>query len=684
MPTDLKTLSGVGPARLELLKKLGLTCVEDFATFFPRAYQDRSRVCALAELEDGQSCTVSAYVMTAPSHYRLRRGLELVRFRISDGGDRAEVTFFNQSWRKNQVERGGEYFFYGMWEVRDGKKRITNPVLTPSGGEEACRILPIYRLTAGLNQAWMRKIALEAVRRIAAGREEILPEELRVRYDLMGAREALLELHQPSGKESLSRARKRLSFEEILRLRLGMLLRREQARMRTAVRIDPVDLSPFYAALPFEPTRAQLRSVEEAMADFQKPYSMNRMLQGDVGSGKTMVAAALCYAAFRSGVQSVLMAPTEILAEQHARTMQRFLEPHGLRVCLLTGGLTGTRRRAALAELASGEAALAVGTHALLEDDVVFHNLGLVITDEQHRFGVAQRARLAAKGPSPHLFVMSATPIPRTLALILYGDLDLSVLDELPAGRRRIETYFVGREYEPRIENFMEKLLREGRQAYVVCPLVEEQDELPGQDGRKDLLDVKSYAAALAKRLAPFEVAFLHGRMKNPEKEEIMSRFSRGEIGVLVSTTVIEVGVDVPNAALMVVQDAERFGLSQLHQLRGRVGRGTHQSYCILISDAKGAGARERLTTMTRTDNGFVIAEKDLALRGPGDFLGQRQHGLPITFLEGIAEDLQPLQDAEQAADRLIAKDPRLEAAEHRALRDSVQAMFSRSEIALN
>ena len=678
MATDLKTLHGVGAARVEQLQRLGILCAEDLLRYYPRTYQDRSIVRALAQVADGESCSVRAFVVTTPTLTRLRKGMEMVRFRISDGSATAEVTYFNQNWVKNQLLRGGEYLFYGTFELHGGMRRMANPAFDRVDSPTAAAILPIYRLTAGLSQKVMQKIVLEAVQTLAPLQPEILPESLRRRYELVDRVQALVEVHRPTDAAQLAQARRRLMFEELLTLQLGLGLLKGRAREATPVRIAPRSLVPFYEALPFAPTGAQRRAVEQAMADFEKPWAMNRLLQGDVGSGKTMVAAALCYVAAGSGFQTALMAPTEILAEQHWRTLSAMLAPLGICVTLLTGGMPAAQRREVLAQIESGKADLVVGTHALLESSVAFCKLGLVVTDEQHRFGVAQRARLADKGASPHLLVMSATPIPRTLALIIYGDLDVSVLDELPAGRRKIETYAVGQAMRARVEAFMEKQLRQGRQVYVVCPLVgEEEGDLP-------LSDVISYAQRLAQRLSPYEVAFLHGRMKSAEKEAVMARFAAGEIHVLVSTTVIEVGVDVPNASLLVVENAERFGLSQLHQLRGRVGRGPHQSYCIWMSDAQGDAAKERLAVMTQTDNGFEIAEKDLTLRGPGDFFGERQHGLPALSLASLTGDARLLVEAGEAAAALLQEDPTLQEPRHRALRGHIQALFARSDISLN
>ena len=675
---ELKSLPGVGDTRVEQLGRLGILCAEDLLRFYPRAYQDRSVVLPLAQVTDGQSCSVRAFVTTAPSLTRIRKGMEIVHFRISDGSATATVSYFNQSWIKSQLMRGGEYVFYGTFEVSGSLRRVANPVFEAADSPLAAAITPIYRLTTGLGQKVMQKLVREAVHRLLPLEPEILPQSLCRKYHLMERRQALFEIHMPSDAAALQQARRRLVFEELLTLQLGLGLLRNRSREGTPVRIAPCPMQPFYEALPFEPTGAQKRAVAQALADFEKPWAMNRLLQGDVGSGKTMVAAALSYAAAGSGFQTALMAPTEILAEQHCRTLSSMLAPMGMQVALLTGAMPAARRREVLSGIESGQADVVVGTHALLESSVLFHNLGLVVTDEQHRFGVAQRAKLAAKGASPHLLVMSATPIPRTLALIVYGDLDVSILDELPAGRRKVKTYAVSTALRPRVEAFMEKQLEQGRQVYVVCPMVEDAS------GERELSDVKSYAARLSRRLAPYTVAFLHGRMKNAEKEAVMARFAAGDIHVLVSTTVIEVGVDVPNASLMVVENAERFGLSQLHQLRGRVGRGPWQSYCVLMSDAQNDTARERLIGMTKLDNGFDIAEKDLELRGPGDFFGERQHGLPALSMASLTGDTRLLAEAADAAAELLSQDAGLQQEEHRLLREHIAKLFSSSDIALN
>ena len=587
-----------------------------------------------------------------------------------------QLTFFNQAYLKDQFRKGESYVFYGRAQVKGRFVSMTNPVFDRLAdfGRVTGRIVPVYRLTSGLSQNTVRSAVRQALDLSQGRLPDGLPDCVADEYKLCTARYAYENVHFPADMQALSLARRRLVFEElfVLACALGLLRGgREGAQGRV---LRGAGLGTFTGSLPFSPTGAQLRAMREAIGDMSSGKLMNRLVQGDVGSGKTLVAAACIWYSAQSGAQSAFMAPTEILAEQHYATLTGFLEPFGIRVAKLTGSMRAAEKRAVLSGLASGEYALCVGTHALLSGGVEFRDLALVVTDEQHRFGVQQRAALAEKGLRPHILVMSATPIPRTLALMIYGELDVSLIDELPPGRQKVDTFAVDESYRARLGGFIEKLVSEGRQVFVVCPRIEE-----GEEAGDGLKSAEEHAEELRQQLPGLRIACIHGKLKAREKDEIMSRFAAGETDVLVSTTVIEVGVDVPNAALMVVENAERFGLSQLHQLRGRVGRGKHKSWCILVSDAKGEEARARLHAMTHISDGFKIAEEDLRLRGPGDFFGSRQHGLPELHIADLGADMNVLKAAQDAAKRLLESDPRLERPENKRLRSRAGELLAAS-----
>ena len=618
-------------------------------------------------------------IASEPKVSHIRKGMDLVKVRAVDDTGALDVTFFNQSWLKNQLRVGETYIFYGRAEGSLLRKTMAGPVVEPEGRREFTgRIVPVYPLTAGVSQLLLSRAIRQGLDECADILPDCLPDSVRQTHGLCRVNYAYENIHFPESPEALDIARRRLAFEELFFFAIGLKLLRSRRETVSVEPFRPVDMAPFYDALPFILTGAQRRCVDEAIADMTAGKPMNRLCQGDVGSGKTMVAAACVYFCVKNGRQAALMAPTELLAEQHYRGLAPLLEQLGLRCALLTGSTPAKTKRSVTAQLASGELDFAIGTHALISGGVAYANLGLVVTDEQHRFGVAQRTALAEKGEHPHTLVMSATPIPRTLALILYGDLDVSVIDQLPPGRKPIETYAVTSAYYPRLYAFIRKQVEAGRQVYIVCPMVSENDELP--DERKA---VTEYAQKLQTEIFPdLKVAFVHGKMKAQEKDAVMSAFASGESDILVSTTVIEVGVDVPNANLMVVENAERFGLSQLHQLRGRVGRGQHQSYCVLVSDNKNGETRQRLKAMTKTADGFKIAEEDLRLRGPGDFFGLRQHGLPGLRVADLGCDTRLLAEAQSAADGLLAEDPAL--THHPATAERVQKLFQQSENSLN
>lgn len=674
--TELRYVKGVGEARARAFGRLGVHDIAGLVSFFPRAYEDRTRLVRIAELADGDLVCVEAVVGTEPQLSRIRRGLDLLRFRAVDETGAMQLTFFNQAYLKDQFRKGESYVFYGRAQVKGRFVSMTNPVFDRLAdfGRVTGRIVPVYRLTSGLSQNTVRSAVRQALDLSQGRLPDGLPDCVADEYKLCTARYAYENVHFPADMQALSLARRRLVFEElfVLACALGLLRGgREGAQGRV---LRGAGLGTFTGSLPFSPTGAQLRAMREAIGDMSSGKLMNRLVQGDVGSGKTLVAAACIWYAAQSGAQSAFMAPTEILAEQHYATLTGFLEPFGIRVAKLTGSMRAAEKRAVLSGLASGEYALCVGTHALLSGGVEFRDLALVVTDEQHRFGVQQRAALAEKGLRPHILVMSATPIPRTLALMIYGELDVSLIDELPPGRQKVDTFAVDESYRARLGGFIEKLVSEGRQVFVVCPRIEE-----GEEAGDGLKSAEEHAEELRQQLPGLRIACIHGKLKAREKDEIMSRFAAGETDVLVSTTVIEVGVDVPNAALMVVENAERFGLSQLHQLRGRVGRGKHKSWCILVSDAKGEEARARLHAMTHISDGFKIAEEDLRLRGPGDFFGSRQHGLPELHIADLGADMNVLKAAQDAAKRLLESDPRLERPENKRLRSRAGELLAAS-----
>ena len=677
--TDVCYIKGIGEQRAKALGKLGIATLRDLISYFPRAYDDRTQLRRIADLVPGETAGVAAMVASPPTVTHVRRGLDLVKLRAVDDTGTLDVTFFNQAWLKNNLRQGETYIFYGRTEGSLLRHQMANPVVEPEGRREVTgRIVPIYPLTAGVSQLILSRSIRQGLTACADILPDVLPDRVRREHQLCRIEYAYENIHFPESAEALDLARRRLAFEELFLFTIG--LERLRSR-REVVHVPPcggVDMESFYSALPFTLTDAQRRCVEEALADMRSGTPMNRLCQGDVGSGKTMVAAACVFFCVKNGRQAALMAPTEILAQQHYQGLAPLLENLGIRCALLTGSTPAKTKKSIAAQLESGEIDFAIGTHALITGSVVYQNLGLVVTDEQHRFGVAQRADLAAKGDHPHILVMSATPIPRTLALILYGDLDVSVIDQLPPGRQPVQTFAVTSRYHQRVYNFIRKLVGEGRQAYIVCPMVEENEELP--DERKA---VTEYAKKLQAEVFPdLKVAFVHGKMKPKEKDAVMAAFAAHETDILVSTTVIEVGVDVPNAAVMVIENAERFGLSQLHQLRGRVGRGKHQSYCILISDNRNEETRQRLKVMTKTTDGFKIAEEDLRLRGPGDFFGQRQHGLPGLKVADLGCDTQLLQEARQAAEQLLAEDPELSSCP--ATAERIQALFTQAADTLN
>ena len=684
--TPLTDFPGVGEARAKALARLGLRTAGDLVGYFPRSYEDRRERCTIAGAPLDQPVCVEVMLAEEPRLMNIRRGLDVTRIKVVDHTSAMLVSFFNQGYLRQALHRVEEYILYGKVELVGNHRQMTNPHFEPAARPRFTgRIMPVYPLTAGITNHLLAGLVERALEELPPV-EESLPEAFRARHRLAGAAESYRAIHFPEDEAALDAARRRFAFEELFYLSLGLALLRERRSRGAGPSFPEADPAGFYGLLPFSLTAAQRRAAEEAAADLRSPRPMNRLVQGDVGSGKTAVAAACAWMAHQAGWQSAMMAPTELLAQQHFHTLTALLEPAHMTVGLLTGSMRAAEKRKVLSALQSGDIHLVVGTHALLSQGVEFRRLGLVITDEQHRFGVDQRAALAAKANtpgdpadaapeenfSPNVLVMSATPIPRTLALIIYGDLDVSVIDELPPGRKPVQTFLIGESKRQRLYGFVRAQVQEGRQVYLVCPAVEENP-----DGAWDLKAVNEYARVLREEVFPdLRVGLVHGKLKAQDKEAAMAAFTAGETDVLVSTTVIEVGVDVPNASLIVIENADRYGLSQLHQLRGRVGRGQHQSWCILVSDNRSPDTRARLKVLTETTDGFKIAEEDLKLRGPGDFFGARQHGLPALRVADLNTDTRVLKEAQEAAAGLLAEDPDLSRPEHRPLLERVRRLF--------
>ncbi len=672
---DIRYLKGVGEKRAEQLEKLGLRTVDDLLAFYPRDYMDWSQPYPVASAPYDVKCVVKATVYARMLSGRVKGGKPMVRFSAGDDTASLILTYFNNPYISKKLLPEQEYLFFGKVSGGFAQREMVNPTVLTAAEAAATPLAPVYPQTEGVNSAYLTKLVRQA---FAAGTpiDDPLPPALRQKYKLCGKAEAVRMIHFPQDLDEVAQARRRLIFEELLALQLGLLLLRGRGKTLTGAPMQHVDLAPFWASLPFAPTGAQRRAAQEILDDMAGKTPMNRLLQGDVGSGKTLVAAAGVYAAAQNGYQSVLMAPTEILAAQHADTLSGLLGPLGIRVALLTGSVKGAARKALLAAIAAGEADLVVGTHAVLSAGVAFRRLGFAVTDEQHRFGVRQRSLLAGKADHPHLLVMSATPIPRTLALLMFGDLDISVLDELPPGRTPVKTYAVTGKKRADLYGFLRKQIAAGRQAYIVCPVIEEGDT--------DMQAVTTYCEEVARPLLPgCRVGLLHGRMKPAEKAAVMADFKDGRLDALVSTTVIEVGLDVPNANCIVIENAERYGLSALHQLRGRVGRGGGESYCILLSDHVTEAVKQRLRFLCHTTDGFEIAKFDLETRGPGDFFGSRQHGLPSLQIADLMADGRALYAAQQEALALTAADPGLSLPEHAGLRALAERLFA-GDTALN
>ncbi len=665
----ITALKGVGETRAKMLLKYNINSIEDLLYFFPRTMEDRSKVAKISDVSVGEEVCIEAVLLTDIQTKRIRANMTLYSAIVSDSSGAMMITWFNNKYIKDVMHKGKSFRFFGKITRNGGRLCMTSPTYENTENSlHTGSVVPVYPCTGTLTERIMRGIMSECVEKAIGNINEYIPDDVRKEQELCEINFALRAIHFPKTKEEYDLARKRLVFEELLMLQLGILHTRA-AVSESRGRVFEIARSgrEFCGKLPFSLTNAQKRVIGEIYKDLSSGKQMNRLVQGDVGSGKTVVAFAAMYSAYKSGYQSALMAPTEVLAAQHYKSALEFFPED--EIAILTGSITGKRKKEYLENILSGKAKIVIGTHAVIENNVEFKNLALVITDEQHRFGVRQRAALADKG-NAHILIMSATPIPRTLALILYGDLDISAVDELPPGRQKVDTFAVGESMRERINRFMVKNINEGRQIYIICPLVEESEKL----------DIKA-AMQLAENLASgplsnYRVQLLHGKMRPKEKNEIMQSFAEGEIDVLVSTTVIEVGVNVPNATVMIVENAERFGLSQLHQIRGRVGRGNEKSYCILFSDNTSEQTRQRLEVICRTNDGFEIARRDLELRGPGDFLGTRQHGLPMLKIANLFTDMVVFKKAQNAAEKLYRSDKFLEKPEHIHLKNRLNKMF--------
>lgn len=661
-------LKGVGPKRAETYEKMGIKTVYDLLCHYPRDYIDLTVTTPISDAPINEQSVIKCTVVRKLPEARIRKGLSVFKAVVTDGTADLTVVIYNSGFLFASLKLDEVYYLIGKVTGTFIRKEMNSPLIFP--GNTAEKLQPVYRLTEGLSQQMLRQTIRNAFDSCKNFIFEPMPKEITAQNNLCSEQFAMANIHFPKDFHSYQLAKKRLVFDELLVLQLGMAMLRNKSREETAHRLKNVQMREFYDSLPFELTNCQKQAAADCIADMQKQFPMNRLVQGDVGSGKTAVAAAAAYFVYKNGCQSALMAPTEVLAAQHFETLKGFLEPMGVKVALLTGSLTPKQKQTVKQGIQGGEFDVIVGTHALVQQSTEFKNLALVITDEQHRFGVRQRALLAQKGRAAHKLVMSATPIPRTLAMMIYGDLDISVLNELPKGRQPVDTYAVTGKLRERAFNYVKKHLEQGRQGYVVCPMIEESDSA--------LQDVQTYAKKLKEGvLQDYRVGLLHGKLASDKKEKIMADFKAHKIDILVSTTVVEVGVDVPNATIMVIENADRFGLSQLHQLRGRVGRGQFKSDCVLITDNVNETTKKRLKILSSTTDGFKISEEDLKLRGPGDFFGDRQHGLPKLKIADMSEDMGVLKLAQSIAGQLIEADPTLERPEHRGLKELVEKLFA-------
>lgn len=677
MPKDIRYLKGIGEKRAALFNKKGINTVDDLLYYFPRSHEDRTEVKEIADCAEGETVCINVTVFSPVKDVRIRRNMLISTMIVCDQTGALNIVWYNNRYVKGQFMTGDEYILYGKITRNRGKMEMINPVYEKKGCERFTgKIVPLYPLTEGLTQKIVQS-AMEIAIKETGGLKEYIPLDIRERYNIAELNYAMKNIHFPEDYESYNIARERFVFEELLILQLALLSRKDDNIVKEGVVFEDIlCVRDFVEKLPFPLTNAQKKTLNEILKDCKSGKMMNRLVQGDVGSGKTAVAAAAIYTAVKNGHQAAMMAPTEILASQHAETLDSFFKDMGINVVMLTGSMRAKEKRLALDMISTGAADVVVGTHAIIQDSVEFKDLSLVVADEQHRFGVEQRSKLAAKGNNPHMLIMSATPIPRTLALILYGDLDISIIDELPPGRKPVKTYAVGESMRKRIFAFLEKNVSGGGQAYVVCPLVAETE-------KSDLQNAEMLADKLQSIFPDFRVGLMHGKMKSKLKEEVMDEFVKGDINILVSTTVIEVGVNVPNANTMIIENAERFGLSQLHQLRGRVGRGSEQAFCILFAHGNNEVTKKRMETMCISNDGFYISEQDLKLRGPGDFFGTRQHGLPEMKIANLFEDTDILSKSQEAARDIMEYDASLLSEKYSGLRKRIKKLMA-DEIVMN
>lgn len=668
LESDIKFIKGVGAKRAELFYKLGIFCVDALIHFYPRKYEDWTQTKTVSEVNNGDNISIKATMITPVKEHMIRRGMTLYKCRFSDGENIINVTIFNNKYLAQSLRIYEDYILFGKIEKNLTTSAMSSPKIEKI--DTGIRVHPIYPASGKLTSNMIAKVIKTALDNL-----DTIPETLdigiRKKYNLISLDKAVRSIHSPENESEIYEARKRLIFEELLTLQLGLLKLKSNKKSKTSIHITKDYTDEFLPLLPYALTNAQQRAINKCITDMQGVYPMNRLLQGDVGSGKTAVAAGIIYTAVKNGYQCALMAPTEILAQQHFESISKTFRNTDIKIKLLTGATKAAEKREIKSQLMEGTIDLLIGTHAIIQNDVAFKNAGLMITDEQHRFGVKQRAALADKGEDIHTLVMSATPIPRTLGLIIYGDLDISILDELPPNRQEIRTDVVDSRYNNRLYKFIKDAVNRGEQCYIICPMVEETEESVNLKSAEQFAEELSQTA-----FRGYNLGLLHGKMKAKEKDAVMKAFADGDVQILVSTTVVEVGVDVPNATIMVIENAERFGLSQLHQLRGRIGRGSKKSYCVLVSDSKSENARNRLLTMKKYSDGFKIADEDLKNRGPGDFFGERQHGLPNLKIADMLEDIDILHMAQNCAKEILAEDNNLDADKNKHLCENITKMF--------
>ncbi|MBR2411536.1 MAG: ATP-dependent DNA helicase RecG [Clostridia bacterium] len=672
LKTDIRFLKGIGEKRAAGFKKLGITTVEDLLFFFPRAYEDWQNTASIREAPENEAVAIKAIIISRPLPIKTRSGKMMYRTCATDGAGIVDLIFFNNRFVTDDLKENEEFIFFGKIRTTDkGSREMLSPKYEKA--QKGQHLHSVYKQNSVITSKMISKAVKTALEVFSESITETLPAEQIMKYKLAGIKNALYSIHFPKDENDIKAARRRLIYEELLTLQLGILSNGKTSDEKTSCIIKEDFTDEFIKMLPFEPTGAQKRAVKECVRDMKMPSPMRRLLQGDVGSGKTAVAAALMYSTVKNGYQSALMAPTEVLARQHYETFLKFFKDTGIKITLLTGSTTAKNKRLIKEEIKNGEADIIIGTHAVITDDTVFSDLALVITDEQHRFGVNQRSALRSKGNSPHVLVMSATPIPRTLSLIIYGDLSISILDEKPKGRKEINTVKIPSHYHERMYSFIKKEVAKGHQCYIVCPMVEESEDIEA-----DRKSAEEHFSLLSSTVfSGLRCGLLHGKMKPKQKDEVMLAFKNGEIDILICTIVIEVGIDVPNANVIVIENAECFGLSQLHQLRGRVGRGDAESHCILVSDSKGETATDRFSILCGTNDGFKIAEEDLKLRGPGDFFGSRQSGLPTMKIASLMTDSRILYAARDEAEKILSDDPDLIKPENRFLNKKISALFA-------